>query len=113
MKKHTTTTALLLAAAALLTGCGDAGRTHPARTGSVIMPKEVGKRGDVAEEDLHRLGFADDRIKLRPEMHLFVGMPSHWVVDEQSVRAGARVDLQAKIVLTVHRMNHPWRHHDY
>ncbi|GAB3976917.1 hypothetical protein GCM10029978_065140 [Actinoallomurus acanthiterrae] len=103
---------LLLAVVSGVTACGDAGKPHPARTGSVTMPDLVGKNGAVAKDDLERLGFADNRIKLSPENRAFVAMPSHWTVAAQSERPGTRVSLQELIVLSVDKMRHPWRHHD-
>jgi len=93
--------ATVLVAVAFLAGCQGVGSPHVARTGTVTMPNLVGKNAATAKDDLERLGFADDRIKLSPRGHLFVAMPSHWAVDAQSEKPGARVDLQGLIVLSV------------
>lgn len=93
--------ALILATMPVLTGCAGVGSARPARTGNVTMPNLVGKNAAVAKDDLERLGFADDRIKLSPQGHVFVAMPSHWVVTDQSEKPGGQVSLQELIVLTV------------
>jgi PASTA domain. len=88
-------------AMSVLTGCAGIGKAEPAKTGNVTMPKLVGKNAAVAKDKLERLGFADDRIKLSPQGHVFVAMPSHWVVTDQSEKPGGQVSLQELIVLAV------------
>ncbi|GAB3959919.1 hypothetical protein GCM10029978_007970 [Actinoallomurus acanthiterrae] len=101
MNRRVLAGALILAAMPVLAGCAGIGKARPAKTGNVTMPNLVGKNGAVAKDDLERLGFADDRIKLSPQGHVFVAMPSHWVVTDQSEKPGGQVSLQELIVLTV------------
>lgn len=82
------------------TACGGVGATS-GRTGTVVMPVLVGKNAAVAKDELERLGFGDDRIRLSPQGHMFVAMPSHWTVTDQSEKPGVRVDLRELVVLTV------------
>jgi hypothetical protein len=88
-------------AMSVLAGCAGVGKAESAKTGNVTMPKLMGKNAAVAKDELERLGFADDRIKLSPQGHVFVAMPSHWVVTDQSEKPGGQVSLQELIVLTV------------
>jgi hypothetical protein len=92
---------LILMATSALAGCAGIGKAQPTKTGNVTMPNMVGKNAAVAKDDLERLGFADDRIKLSPQRHIFVAMPSHWVVTDQSEKPGGQVSLRELIVLTV------------
>jgi hypothetical protein len=112
VKRYLVAGMLLWAIVPGVTACGDVGKPHPSRSGAVTMPNLVGKNGAVAKDDLERLGFADDRIKLSPENRVFVAMPSHWTVAAQSEKPGTRVSLQELIVLSVDKMRHPWLHHN-
>jgi hypothetical protein len=101
VKRRVVAGTLMLVAASGLVGCKGIGKADPVRTGNVTMPNLVGKNGAVAKDELKRLGFADDRIKLSPQRHVFVAMPSHWVVTAQSEKPGVRLSLQELIVLSV------------
>lgn len=99
-------------------GCGsgaNSGKSTAVTDGSgmVTMPVLAGQNAVTARDELEKLGFPRSGIKLRADdgQHTFVVVDSHWVVNTQSVEAGARVSVRKVIVLGVGKTTWRQRHH--
>lgn len=85
---------------ALFVGCGvvfGTATTAQAADG-VKMPNVVGVSAKTVRNLLAEEGFV---VKLKPEAHGPVIMPSHWKVTGQNVKAGEQIEVGDKIKLTV------------
>ncbi|MGW1804769.1 PASTA domain-containing protein [Streptomyces sp. NPDC002078] len=77
------------------------------------MPDLVGKNAEKAEEQLEKLGVPKSRIELRADdgNHVVVLVASNWDVNDQSVKAGARLGVKQTLVFGVGKPTCRERHH--
>lgn len=117
MRKYVWGAALTLAVVPALAGCGAFGKgaPTPVATAPVTMPDLVGKNAENAEEQLEKLGVPKSRIELRADdgNHVVVLVASNWDVNDQSVKAGARLGVKQTLVLGVGKPTWRERHHGH